>query len=48
VNSVPVAECALGWPARAGRLVLTMALDRLADHYRLLGAAQDDARAVAD
>jgi len=29
------AEQALGWPARAGRLVLTLALDRLADHYRL-------------
>ncbi|WP_245409627.1 DUF6456 domain-containing protein [Allosphingosinicella vermicomposti] len=29
------AEQALGWPARAGKLVLTLALDRLADHYRL-------------
>lgn len=29
------AERALGWPARAGRLVLAMALDRLADHYRI-------------
>lgn len=29
------AERALGWPARAGRLVLCLALDRLADHYRL-------------
>lgn len=34
-ETVPVAEKALGWPARAGRLVLTLALDRLADHYRL-------------
>jgi hypothetical protein len=32
---VPAAEKALAWPARAGRLVLTLALDRLADHYRL-------------
>lgn len=31
------AERALGWPARAGRLVLALALDRLADHYRLPG-----------
>lgn len=29
------AETALGWPARAGKLVLTMALDRIADYYRL-------------
>lgn len=29
------AERALGWPARAGRIVLSLALDRLADHYRL-------------
>jgi hypothetical protein len=28
-------ERALGWPARAGRLVLGLALDRLADYYRL-------------
>jgi hypothetical protein len=29
------AEQALGWPARAGKLVLCLALDRLADHYRI-------------
>ena len=29
------AERALGWPARAGRLVLGLALDRLAAFYRL-------------
>jgi hypothetical protein len=29
------AERALGWPARAGRLVLGLALDRLAVFYRL-------------
>jgi hypothetical protein len=34
-EGLPVAENALGWPQRAGRLVLTLALDRLGDHYRL-------------
>lgn len=29
------AETALGWPARSGRLVLTFALDRVADHYAI-------------
>jgi len=29
------AETALGWPAGAGKLVLTIALDRIADHYRV-------------
>ena len=29
------AEQALGWPARAGKLVLLFALDRVADHLRL-------------
>lgn len=29
------AETALGWPARAGRLVLTLALDRVATYYRV-------------
>lgn len=34
-EGLPAAEKALGWPARAGRLVLTLALDRLVTHYRL-------------
>jgi hypothetical protein len=34
------AETALGWPARAGKLVLKMALDRLAEFYRIREAAQ--------
>ncbi len=29
------AEGALGWPARAGKVVLTLALDRIAAYYRI-------------
>ena len=29
------AETALGWPARAGKVVLTIALDRVGDYYRM-------------
>lgn len=32
-EGLSVAERGLGWPARAAKLVLGMALDRLADHY---------------
>jgi hypothetical protein len=34
-EKLTAAEKALGWPTRSGRLVLTIALDRLADHYAL-------------
>lgn len=34
-EGLPAAEKALGWPARAGRVVLTLALDRVASHYGL-------------
>jgi hypothetical protein len=30
------AETALGWPARAGKLVLSFALDRIAAFYKIL------------
>jgi hypothetical protein len=34
-EGLPVAEKALQWPARAGRLVLTLALDRVATQYTI-------------
>jgi len=34
-EGVPVAEKALGWPARSGKLVLELALDRVAGFYGL-------------
>lgn len=34
-EGLPAAEKALGWPARAGRVVLGLALDRVASHYGL-------------
>jgi hypothetical protein len=34
-EAVPTAEKALGWPSRSGRLVLLLALDRVADYYRV-------------
>jgi hypothetical protein len=34
-EGLAAAEKALGWPSRSGKLVLCLALDRLADHYRL-------------
>ncbi|MEO9600368.1 DUF6456 domain-containing protein [Parasphingorhabdus sp.] len=36
-EGMPVAEKNLGWPARSGKLVLKIALDRLAIFYRLPG-----------
>ncbi len=36
-EGTPVAEKNLGWPARSGKLVLKIALDRLAIFYRLPG-----------
>ena len=37
-ESVPDAEKALAWPTRSGKLVLRLALERVADFYRLPGA----------
>ncbi len=34
-EGLPVAERTLGWPARSGKLVLKLALDRVADYYRI-------------
>ena len=34
-ETLPVAEKALDWPARSGKLVLKLALERVADFYRL-------------
>ena len=34
-EGLAVAERTLGWPVRSGRIVLALALDRLASHYRL-------------
>ena len=35
-ESLPDAEKSLGWPARSGKLVLKLALDRVADFYRIV------------
>lgn len=34
-EGLPDAEKALGWPARSGKLVLKLALERVADFYRI-------------
>ena len=34
-EALPAAEKALEWPARSGKLVLKLALDRVADFYRI-------------
>ena len=34
-ETLPVAEKTLAWPARSGKLVLKLALERVADYYRI-------------
>jgi hypothetical protein len=34
-DRIPDVERTLGWPSRSGKLVLTLALDRIADYYRV-------------
>lgn len=34
-ETIPLAEKALAWPARSGKLVLRIALERVADYYRV-------------
>ena len=34
-ENLPEAEKALQWPARSGKLVLKIALERVADYYRI-------------
>lgn len=34
-ETLPDAERAMAWPARSGKLVLRLALDRVADYYRI-------------
>ncbi len=34
-ETLPTAEKALQWPARSGKLVLRLALDRVADYYKI-------------
>jgi len=36
-ESVPIAEREMSWPVRSGKLVLKIALDRLAVYYRIPG-----------
>lgn len=44
LEGLEAAERALGWPVRSGKLVLGLALDRLADHYEGKKRAPEGAR----
>lgn len=45
-QGVETVEKSLGWPARSGKLVLKLALARLADHFGMETTASDKARRI--